>query len=68
MNPLGGVPRVPTNAGRLIRFGALAAISAYSLMNCLFTVEGGHRAIVFNRIVGIKNHVMHFVLKWNDWI
>ena len=34
-------------------------MGAYSLMNCLFTVEGGHRAIVFNRIVGIKDHVWH---------
>lgn len=68
MNPMGGIPRVPTNAGRLVRFGALAAISAYSLMNCLFTVEGGHRAIVFNRIVGIKSHVYsegtHFMIPW----
>lgn len=55
MNPLGGVPQVPTGTGRFVRFAALTAIGGYALMNCLFTVEGGHRAIVFNRIVGIKN-------------
>lgn len=58
MNRMGGVPRVPTNAGRLVRVGVLAGIGVYSLVNCLFTVEGGHRAIVFNRIVGIKNQVL----------
>ena len=53
----GGMPRIPTSAGRVLRFGAIAAVSAYSLMNCLFTVEGGHRAIVFNRFAGIKETV-----------
>ena len=33
--------------------GALVAAAYYSLFN----VEGGKRAIVFNRVVGVKNEV-----------
>ena len=44
-------------AGRLgsliIGGGALL----YGISNSLFNVEGGHRAIVFNRVVGIKETV-----------
>lgn len=32
-------------------------IAVYGLANSLFNVEGGHRAIVFNRLVGIKEEV-----------
>jgi len=36
--------------------------------NSLFTVEGGHRAVVFNRLTGIKETVyeegMHFMMPW----
>lgn len=45
-------------AGRLgsliIGGGALL----YGVSNSLFNVEGGHRAIVFNRVVGIKETVL----------
>lgn len=34
-------------------------------------VEGGHRAIVFNRLVGIKSKIYgegtHFLLPWFEW-
>jgi len=55
-------------AGRLgsliIGGGALL----YGVSNSLFNVEGGHRAIVFNRVVGIKETVYeegtHLMLPW----
>lgn len=31
--------------------------AAYAFNNALFNVEGGHRAVVFNRLVGIKDTV-----------
>eukprot|EP00210_Caulerpa_lentillifera_P007236 g6923.t1 len=64
------IPRMPspTNAGRIAGLAAVAVAGAYGLMNCLFTVEGGHRAIVFNRIVGIKNQIYsegtHLMIPW----
>lgn len=40
-------------AGLILGGGALV----YGASNSLFNVEGGHRAIVFNRVVGIKEEV-----------
>lgn len=52
-------------------FGALAAIGGlvYGATNSVFTVEGGHRAIIFNRIGGIQPDIiysegLHFRLPW----
>ncbi|EGG22728.1 prohibitin [Cavenderia fasciculata] len=45
--------------------GGVALVGAY---NSLLNVEGGHRAIVFNRFVGIKQKVYtegtHFIVPW----
>jgi prohibitin 2 len=38
-----------------VLIGGSAAV--YGISNSLFNVEGGHRAIVFNRLVGIKESV-----------
>lgn len=36
-----------------------------------FSVEGGHRAIIFNRFVGVKDEVygegLHFLWPWLEW-
>jgi hypothetical protein len=42
------------NTVRAVLFGGVAV---YGAANSLFTVEGGHKAIVFNRLVGIKDNV-----------
>jgi prohibitin 2 len=40
----------------------------YMATNSLFNVDGGHRAVVFNRFSGIKNDVYeegtHFIIPW----
>jgi hypothetical protein len=43
-----------TSLARLVIFGGAAV---YGLSNSIFNVEGGHRAIVFNRLMGIKEEV-----------
>jgi len=35
----------------------LGGAAVWGLSNSLFNVEGGHRAIVFNRLMGIKEQV-----------
>lgn len=39
--------------------------------NSLYTVDGGHRAVVFNRFQGVKDQVYgegtHLVLPWVEW-
>lgn len=51
--------QIPRGApvGRLLQLLAVGGAGVYALSNSLFNVEGGHRAIVFNRIVGIKDQV-----------
>ncbi len=54
------IPKMPPGAGAGLPLAGLLAAGAaglYGLSNCLFNVEGGHRAIVFNRFVGIKEKV-----------
>ena len=58
MNNFKNVKLPPTGAitgglSMLIGGGTLT----YAAANSLFNVEGGHRAIVFNRFVGIKDTV-----------
>ncbi|CEO94790.1 Prohibitin [Plasmodiophora brassicae] len=47
-------------------FGAGAI--AYGGYNSLFTCPGGHRAVMYNRVVGVKDAVypegMHFMIPW----
>lgn len=64
------VPKVPGGgaASAMIKVGILGAIGLYGVTNSLYNVEGGHRAIVFNRIYGIKDKVYpegtHFMIPW----
>ena len=40
----------------------------YAVRSCVYTVEGGHRSILFSRISGLGNEVMnegwHFRIPW----
>lgn len=52
------VPRVPgAGAGTLLKVALIGGGAVYAALNSLYNVEGGHRAIVFNRIQGIKDKV-----------
>jgi prohibitin 2 len=42
------------NLAKLLIGGGL---TVYGAANSIFNVEGGHRAIVFNRLIGIKETV-----------
>lgn len=42
---------------RLLQVLAVGGAGVYALTKSLFNVEGGHRAIVFNRLVGLKDDV-----------
>jgi prohibitin 2 len=47
---------------------AAGAAAVYGLQQSMYTVDGGHRAIMFNRIGGIQNYSLseglHFRLPW----
>jgi prohibitin 2 len=67
------VPNVPGGGGAawaLTRAIVLGGLGLYGALNSLYNVEGGHRAIVFNRIVGVKDKVYpegtHLMMPWFD--
>ncbi|RLN34607.1 prohibitin-2, mitochondrial-like [Panicum miliaceum] len=70
MNVKGGgrIPAPPPGAGALVKVAVLGGAAVYAAVNSLYNVEGGHRAIVFNRIHGIKDKVYpegtHFMIPW----
>lgn len=55
-------------ASSLIKVGIIGALGLYGATHSLYNVDGGHRAIVFNRIYGIKDKVYpegtHFMIPW----
>ncbi|KAL4618914.1 hypothetical protein ACB092_06G045500 [Castanea dentata] len=64
------VPKVPGGgaASALLKLGLLGGVGVYAAANSLYNVEGGHRAIVFNRIGGVKDQVYvegtHIIIPW----
>ncbi|CAN6209838.1 unnamed protein product [Urochloa humidicola] len=70
MNVKGGgrIPVPPAGASALVKVAVFGGAAVYAAVNSLYNVEGGHRAIVFNRIQGIKDKVYpegtHFMIPW----
>jgi len=64
----GGMPGAPKGLGLGVKLLAAGAAAAYGVQQSMYTVDGGHRAILFDRIGGIKNHIMaeglHFRIPW----
>ncbi|KAE8686504.1 Prohibitin-6 [Hibiscus syriacus] len=52
----------------LLKIGIIGGLGLYGITNSLYNVDGGHRAIVFNRILGIKDKVYsegtHLMIPW----
>ncbi|KAF5744100.1 prohibitin-1 mitochondrial-like [Tripterygium wilfordii] len=62
------VPKLPGGTSLLLKLGTIGGLGLYAAANSLYNVEGGHRAIVFNRIVGVKDKVYpegtHLIIPW----
>lgn len=56
------------NLGRLAQVALVGGVAVWGASNSLFTVEGGHRAVVFNRVLGLKETIyeegMHVMVPW----
>jgi len=50
---------------------AVAGLAGYGVYNSIYTVEGGHRSIIFSRIGGVQQGVyaegLHFRIPWLQW-
>jgi len=69
LNDLAGkMGKAPKGLGLGVKLLAAGAAAAYGLQQSMFTVDGGHRAIVFNRIGGIQDYNLseglHFRIPW----
>lgn len=53
----GRPPQMPKGAPGLIAGSLLLAGGAYVLSNSLFNVDGGHRAIKYQRISGVSKEI-----------
>lgn len=60
--------KTPKGVGLGLKLLAAAGAAAYGISQSMFTVEGGHRAIIFSRIGGIQQEIysegLHFRLPW----
>ena len=65
MNFKVNIPKGPAGgaASGLLKLGVIGGLCLYGAANSLYNVEGGHRAIVFNRVVGVKEKVIVCALK-----
>lgn len=61
-------PQAVNTAKNIARAVLIGGVTIYGAANSIFNVEGGHRAIVFNRLVGIKDTVYeegtHLIIPW----
>lgn len=64
----GGGGRAAASAARSVTALAAAGGLAYGTYNSVYTVPGGHRAVVFNRVVGMKDTIygegLNFNIPW----
>lgn len=58
------VPKMPGGGAlpTLLKIGVIGGLGLYGVANSLYNVDGGHRAIVFNRVLGIKDKVIFCVM------
>lgn len=64
----GGGGRAAAAAARSVAALGVAGGLAYGTFNSFFTVQGGHRAVMFHRIGGMKDHIygegLNFNIPW----
>ncbi|KAF2350845.1 Band 7 domain [Trinorchestia longiramus] len=65
---LGRLGKGPKGLGTGVKLLALAGAAAFGVQQSLYTVDGGHRAIIFNRIGGVQKDIysegLHFRIPW----
>ncbi|XP_069699233.1 prohibitin-2 isoform X2 [Periplaneta americana] len=69
LNDLAGrFGKSPKGVGTGLKILAVAGAAAYGVSQSMYTVEGGHRAIIFSRLGGIQQEVfaegLHFRVPW----
>ncbi|XKL66771.1 hypothetical protein PGB90_010191 [Kerria lacca] len=64
----GRLNKTPKGVGIGLKLLAFGGAALYGVNQSMYTVEGGHRAIIFSRIGGVQNEVftegLHFRIPW----
>ncbi|XP_045124568.1 prohibitin-2-like [Portunus trituberculatus] len=65
---LGRLGKGPRGMGTGLKLLAAAGAAVYGISQSMYTVDGGHRAIIFSRIGGIQSDIfsegLHFRIPW----
>lgn len=65
---LGRLGKTPKGVNTGLTLLAVAGASAYGISQSMYTVEGGHRAIIFSRLGGVQKEIfaegLHFRIPW----
>uniref|UniRef100_A0ABM0MMN1 Prohibitin n=1 Tax=Saccoglossus kowalevskii TaxID=10224 RepID=A0ABM0MMN1_SACKO len=65
---MGRMGKGPAGLGTGMKLLGVAGALGYGIYNAMYTVEGGHRAILFSRIGGLQKDIMaeglHFRVPW----
>ena len=69
--PSGGGGGAGKAAGSALGAAIAAGVLGLGAYNSVYTVQGGHRAVVFNRFVGMKQQIygegLNFNIPWFEW-
>ncbi|KAG4071491.1 hypothetical protein HA402_011645 [Bradysia odoriphaga] len=61
----------PPGLGLGLKLLAVGGAAVYGVSQSMYTVEGGHRAIIFNRLSGIQKEIypegLHFRIPWFEY-
>ena len=67
------VPKMPAGGPptALLKAGLGLGVLGYGAANSMYSVDAGHRAVVFNRFTGVKPIVygegLNFTIPWVEW-
>ncbi|XP_029045445.1 prohibitin-2 [Osmia bicornis bicornis] len=65
------IPKAPNGMSLGVSCLAAAGMAAYGISKSMYTVDAGHRAIIFSRLGGIQEEIrtegLHFRVPWFHW-
>nr|XP_054768981.1 prohibitin-2-like [Lytechinus pictus] len=68
---LGRLAKGPSGLGKGVQFLIGAGVIGYGVKESVYTVDGGHRSVIFSRIGGVQDRVyaegLHFRIPWLQW-
>ncbi|XP_054768981.2 prohibitin-2-like [Lytechinus pictus] len=68
---LGRLAKGPAGLGKGVQFLIGAGVIGYGVKESVYTVDGGHRSVIFSRIGGVQDRIyaegLHLRIPWLQW-